>query len=220
MALDPLSIVTTAFTGAGGLVAPVLSFFGQRETNKTNVDIARETNAFNINAMREAGDRNQAMARENMAFQERMSNTAYQRAMEDMRKAGLNPMLAFSQGGANAPGGAAGNTSPASGVGARVESEVGAAVSSAMEFARFKREMGQADSNIALNKALEEAAMARRDLDRNSAKKVGRETKMIDVNLPVAAEKAKWNERFTPVDAIMDRVKEAFGLRNAAKGKR
>lgn len=59
---------------------------------------------------------------EQMKFQKTMSNTAYQRAMKDMKLAGLNPILAYKQGGASAPSGAMAPT----------VDEVGPAVTSSM----------------------------------------------------------------------------------------
>lgn len=46
-----------------------------------------------------------AAAARQMAFQKEMSNTSYQRGMDDMKKAGLNPILAGKVGGASTPTG-------------------------------------------------------------------------------------------------------------------
>ena len=57
---------------------------------------------------------NSAEAAKSRAWQEQMSNSAYQRAVEDMRKAGINPILAYTQGGASTPSGAQGTIGSAS----------------------------------------------------------------------------------------------------------
>lgn len=65
---------------------------------------------------------NMRLAREQRDWEERMSSSAYQRAVEDMRRAGINPMLAISQGGASTPGGTAATVQPVDALGRAVSS--------------------------------------------------------------------------------------------------
>lgn len=91
---------------------------------------------------------NAKMADKQMDFQEYMSNTAYQRSMEDMRLAGLNPMLAYSQGGASSPPGAR----------AEMRDIVTPAVSSAVGVSRNQAEVALMKTGAEKNKADAQAA--------------------------------------------------------------
>lgn len=110
-------------TLALGLGSGAVSAFGAAQQNKAN----------------------QAMAQRQMDFQERMSSTAYQRATQDMRKAGLNPLLAYSQGGASAPSGST----------AGMQNVAQAGVSSALEATKQNLELQllKAQTAIANNTA-------------------------------------------------------------------
>lgn len=68
---------------------------------------------FGNSAQKRANKMNIALQRENNAWMERMSNTAWLRGTRDMLDSGINPMLAVSQGGASTPSTSAATVRPA-----------------------------------------------------------------------------------------------------------
>lgn len=118
---------------AAAAVSTIGGYLGQKETNETNMQLGREQ----------------------MDFQERMSSTSYQRAVQDMQSAGLNPMLAYSQGGASSPVGSM----------PQVQNAVGAGLSSGAQA------LGMAQGMQAL-----ENAKAQEELTKAQAAKTRAET--------------------------------------------
>ena len=82
-----------------GFGAPLAKFWGPVVGSVLGAGIARQ-------GAKKANKETAASTARQMAFQERMSNTAHQRQVRDLRRAGINPILSAKLGGASTPQGA------------------------------------------------------------------------------------------------------------------
>lgn len=174
MALPALAIPAAI---AGGTM--LAGYLGGEQANKTNIAIADKTNAAN-----------QLAAQQQMNWQEKMSNTAHQRAREDLRKAGLNPLLAAGSP-ASSPGGAAASNTPA-----RVENVLGPAVQSGVASAMEAVRMGQE-----IKMQAEQS-----NLVRAQTNQANMQTTVMSKDIPKAE---IINDVYKAGKAILDRVKAA-----------
>lgn len=128
--MDPTLIAAGGAIGSS-LLGGLFGGNAQAGANRMNLKIAREQMAFQ-----------EGSTARQMEFQERMSNTAYQREVSDLKAAGLNPALAMAKatGGSSSPAGAS-----APGASARMEPVNRLSgiekIGTALEFARQVKEI-------------------------------------------------------------------------------
>lgn len=174
----------------------------------------------NIISQNSANSANNVQSQRQMDFQEHMSNTAYQRAMGDMRAAGLNPMLAYSQGGASSPGGSQAHME-APNIGAPIQGAIG----SAIDAVRLKKEIESTESQIQLQKAQSLATVAQANQADASAAATRASMPSVEgkslsaraqaeADIAEARARAKrggYDEAFGDYDAVSKRILEGIG---------
>ncbi|QCQ84699.1 DNA pilot protein [Blackfly microvirus SF02] len=212
----------------------------QLQSQDYNAQQAQLGRDFSSSQQLQAEDYNSQQAQIQRDYQTQMSNSAYQRATADMKAAGINPMVAYQQGGASAPPGASGSvgavggpvasSGAASSPGAssaglpRVENVMGNMVSTAMEAAKLIPTLKLLDQNVENAKYTADniqantgKAMADTSASEKLAGKLESETKLADAqttNTRRAQSQISGMGFSGNPEALFEKLKAAFNFGN------
>lgn len=218
---------------AGGLGSTALSGYFASVANKESYEYTKklqeDAQGWNKGAMLEEERFNAEQAKIARDYQERLANTAYQRAVADLRSANLNPMLAV--GGAAAspsvsPASVSGKSSPAGSVSAKSADTQG--LSSAFNNVanmvahtpQIRQQISESESREQLNNAssAESAAKAQESIARaNLADAQAAKTKLeaAGIDPQTVRENAKYGNGLVGESTRFVRtIKEGLGFIN------
>lgn len=154
-------------------------------------------NLFSAREAEKANKRNVSLYRENRGWEEYMSNTAWQRGVQDMLAAGINPMVAFNQGGASTPTTSAPTVQPVAEWSGAINSAAKASNILAIQQQAANIELTRAQAKEAESKATSAAGVA----------KYAEESAMLD-NMLKGEQWANMKRQYDLTDAQVKQIEQ------------